>query len=577
MIKKDYIEVELTNRNFKKLSNLYNIPNTYKVGDIYKIPIELLSTGSNFKIDISCDYCGIDLVIKYKVYNKYTNIINKYSCSKKECSNQKIKDVCQAKYGVDNPFQSEFVKEKSKQTFLEKYGVEHQMQIEQTKEKIRKTNLERYGVENVTQSFEFKEKSKKTCLEKYGFEYSLQSEEVREKGKKTNLEKYGFEHSQKSSEVRKKTIKTCLDKWGFKTNLQSEESKEKIKQTNLERYGVESVMQSEEVRKLHCKMANNPNYISYVRDKISLFKCNKGHEFEISSDNYISSTKNNLTLCTICNPIGDSSSLKENELFGYIKSIYSTEVKKYKDKLEIDIYLPELNLGFEFNGLYWHSEGKKDRDYHLNKTKYFEEKGIRIIHIWEDDWIYKNDIVKSQVRNLLGLSNKIYARKCQVREVDTKDDRIFLDNNHIQGFVNSNIKIGLYYNNELVSLMTFDKFEGRKKLTETEYNLNRFCNKIGYSIIGGASKLLKYFIDTYQPTRIISYADRDWSIGNLYEKLGFEMLYKSKPDYKYVVTDKRIHKSNYKKSKTGISEAKLNLLKIYDCGKMKFELKIKSE
>ena len=125
--------------------------------------------------------------------------------------------------------------------------------------------------------------------------------------------------------------------------------------------------------------------------------------------------------------------------------------------------------------------------------------------------------------------------------------------------------------------MTFDKFEGRKKLSETEYNLNRFCNKIGYSVIGGASKLLKYFIDTYQPTRIISYADRDWSIGNLYEKLGFEMLYKSKPDYKYVVTDKRIHKSNYKKSKTGISEAKLNLLKIYDCGKIKFELKIKSE
>lgn len=149
-----------------------------------------------------------------------------------------------------------------------------------------------------------------------------------------------------------------------------------------------------------------------------------------------------------------------------------------------------------------------------------------------------------------------------------------MNNNHIQGFVNSNIKIGLYYEQELVSIMTFDKFEGRKKLPDLEWNLNRFCNKIGYSITGGASKLLNYFTNKYLPNRIISYADKDWSVGNLYEKLGFISINESIPDYKYLVDKKRIHKSRFKKSKTGISESNLNLPKIWDCGKIKFEKKI---
>jgi hypothetical protein len=333
-------------------------------------------------------------------------------------------------------------------------------------------------------------------------------------------------------------------------------------------------MKFDDYRRLIFKVANNENYIKYLGNKVSLFKCDKGHEYEINSDNYFGRIKGNISLCTICNPIGDSKSIKEKELFEYINSIYNCEIRqKYRNKLEIDIYLPELNIGFEFNGLYWHSDGKKDKDYHFNKTKYFNDKGIRIIHIWEDDWDHKNNIIKSQIRNLIGLSDKIWARKCQIKEVPVKEARDFLDNNHIQGFVNSNIKIGLYHNNELVSLMTFDKFEGRKKLSSTEYNLNRFCNKIGFSVIGGASKLLNYIIKEYKPTRIISYADRDWSIGNLYNKLGFEVVYISEPDYKYVVNGRRIHKSNFKKSITGLSENKLNINKIWDCGKIKFELK----
>jgi hypothetical protein len=264
-----------------------------------------------------------------------------------------------------------------------------------------------------------------------------------------------------------------------------------------------------------------------------------------------------------------------------IKEVYIGEIiQSYRDGLEIDVYLPELKLGFEFNGLYWHSELKKYKNYHIDKTKYFEERGIRIFHIWEDNWTFNRDIVKSQLKNWLGLTNnKIFARKCILKVVENKDSKKFLDENHIQGYVNSNYSLGLYHNDELVSIMNFDKYEGRKKMNDSEWNLNRFCNKINTNVIGGASKLLKYFIEKNKPNRIISYADRDWSVGSLYHKLGFNLIKESNPDYKYIVDDKRVHKSRFRKSNlkiSGITESEYtnekNINRIWDCGKLKFEI-----
>ena len=452
---------------------------------------------------------------------------------------------------------------------------------ESTRKKLKETIKEKYGVDHYSKTGEYVEKVKRTSLEKWGVDNYSKTEEYLIKSKNAYLQKYGVDNFTKTEEYKEKSKKTFLDKWGVEFPTQSEEIKNKIKITNSKRYGHPHIFMSNKYRVDNFQISKDINYISY-EDGFNIFKCDcdKEHTFKISTDDYYGRIKSGNKLCTICYPISDLSSLKEKMLLHYISNIYDGEIiTNWREKYEIDIYLPELKLGFEFNGLHWHSEKYKDKNYHLDKTKYFQERGIRIIHIWEDDWIHKVDIIKSQIRNWLGLTEgKIFARDCQVRLIkDSKISSTFLNENHLQGVDKSNIKLGLYYNEDLVSIMTFNKSEGRKKMTEGEWNLSRFCNKIGINVVGGSSRLLIYFVSNWNPVRIVSYADRDWSIGNLYYKLGFNLVSESKTDYKYIINGRRIHKSRFRKSKlnTQLTESQymknLNITKIWDCGKLKFE------
>lgn len=453
-----------------------------------KEDISDIAKWSKSEITAICDSCSLEKVMKMKLYSSYGYKDGEYLC--KSC--------------------------KRKKNNLEKWGVENVFQLDEVKEKIKKSNLEKWGVENPSQNNEIKEKIKKSF---------------------SKLNK---------DEVNKKRIKTVREKWGVDNISQLNKTKEKKEKTNFKNFGSHN-KKSEIFRKEYFKIANDKNYIKYKT-----------------------------LLCTLCNPINKSQSGKEIKLYNFINSIYDGEITQNHriENKEIDIYLPELNLGFEFNGVYWHSDLYKEKDFHLSKTKFFKEKGIHIFHIWEDEWDDKSDILKSQIKNLLKLNNKIGARKCKIKEIkDTKMARNFLNNNHIQGCVNSSLKLGLFHNEELVSIMSFDHFEGRNRMPDDNWNLNRFCNKLNINVIGGASKLLNYFIKNYEVKRIISYADISWSKGNLYETLGFKKIKESRYDYKYVIDGKRIHKSNFKKSNTGISESSLDLPKIYDCGKIKYEFK----
>ncbi len=287
-----------------------------------------------------------------------------------------------------------------------------------------------------------------------------------------------------------------------------------------------------------------------------------------------------------CPKCGLSYDKSENELKDFITSLnieFIENTRKIISPLELDIYIPSHNIAIEYDGLYWHSEIHKPSNYHLNKTQLCEKQGIQLIHIFEDEWIHKRKIVKSRLVNIFGLTqNKIFARKCLIKEVSSKECKIFLDDNHIQGSVNSSIKLGLYLDDELVSLMTFGK--GRIALggDSNQYELLRFCNKLNTSVVGGADKLLKHFIKTQQPKKIISYADRRWSQGGLYDKLGFDNTHNSSPNYWYVINNKRKYRFGFRKSiliKQGYDLNKTEhqimldrkIYRIYDCGTMVYK------
>ena len=276
---------------------------------------------------------------------------------------------------------------------------------------------------------------------------------------------------------------------------------------------------------------------------------------------------------------------------------YLTNVRDAIPPKELDIYIPSKKVAIEINGCYWHSDKEKPKNYHIDKFEVCRDNGIRLIQIWEDWMFNKPEIVRSFLMSKLGCcTSTIYARKCELREVTNKDSIMFLNENHIQGRCNSKYSYGLFYDNELVSLMTFGHNRGcvgnmcSKKSAESEYELLRFCNKINTRVIGGASRLLKHFIETFHSSKIISYASCDISDGNLYKVLGFESDNKITRSYWYIDprTLTRYHRSSFTKSKIvekGIKEAKgswteneamdeAGYIRIYDAGQTKWVKKI---
>jgi hypothetical protein len=288
-------------------------------------------------------------------------------------------------------------------------------------------------------------------------------------------------------------------------------------------------------------------------------------------------------------------SVQEQELQNFIKTCLPDDNIIFNTRhlikgFEIDIYIPSYNLAIEYNGMFFHSENNgKGREYHLYKTEECEKQGIQLIHIFEDEWINKQNIIKSKLKNLLKINNnKIYARKCIIKNINNKEKNEFLNKNHIQGEDKSKIKLGLYHNNELVSVMTFGrlrKITGNKH-SECKYELIRYASKLDTNVVGGFSKLLNNFTKTYTPQEIVSYADRRYSIGRLYEFNGFSFIHNTPPNYWYMKYYKnREHRFKYRKSELSkllecynhdISEwenMKNNKYdRIWDCGSKKYIL-----
>lgn len=545
MIKNEIIKIKISN---KTISFYLKINPKLKIGDTVEVSSLDIQNGSHVVVTGICDYCGNEKKLSKKSYISQTkNNTEKFTCSK-TCSLSK-----------------------SKQTSLKKYGVENVFQSDEIKNKIKKTNIEKYGVENPQQLTEIKERTKLTNINKYGFEKPLMSNLIKEKVRKTNKEKFGFDYPAQSPDIKSKMELSCLNKYGVYNFSKTDYFKDILSRksftkmfNNLKKHGDLLESKRGEYR-INCRICNT--------------------EFSILYTLMYNRISNDESICTTCNP--KNQPIKENELYDFIINNYCGPIVKNDRKLiskEIDIYLPELNLAFEFNGLYWHSDLYKNRNYHLEKTKECHDKGLQLIHIWEDDWRYKRNIIESMILHKLGKSTSIWARKCEIKELsDNKLVREFLNKNHIQGFVGSSVKLGLFYNDQLVSIMTFGEL--RRSLGQVKkigsYELLRFCNIINYNIVGGSSKLLKYFINKYHPKEVVSYSDNCRSDGNMYRKIGFTLKSETPPNYYWVVDGIRKHRFNYRKDrliKSGHDSSKteveimneLGHYRIFDSGSKKW-------
>ena len=438
---------------------------------------------------------------------------------------------------------------------------------------------------------------KKAMIEKYGEENP--NKFGTKNFKQAMMKKYGVESSAQSKKIKNKMRASVLKKYGVENISQLDETKEKKKETNLRKYGVKSPWNQKKVVKNNL-IIKKENYFNNLENKTNctpLFNIDEysgiygkykwgcktcGYEF------FETLYRGNEVMCPKCFP--KNTSISQNEISEYIKSFNITIVENTRSiisPLELDIYIPSKNLAIEFNGLYWHSELYKDKNYHLQKTEYCEKLNIQLIHIFEDEWLFKKEIVKSRLNNILGLnSNRIGARKCLIQEVNSKEKNIFLNKYHIQGSDKSSVNLGAYYDNSLIGIMTFSKPRlcmGRKKSREGIFELSRFATIDNTYTPGLASKLLKHFITAYKPIEMYSYADRRWSQGKLYDKIGFKFDSFTAPNYWYINSElKRHHRFNYRKdrlksfpnySKDKSEKQIMNeagFLRVYDCGNYKF-------
>lgn len=441
------------------------------------------------------------------------------------------------------------------------------------------------------------EQRKKTYFEKTGYYHQMHNPEVKKK-KQLSL---GTTSPLKLESVRNKVSQTHKNKRN--DPVIGREIKEKTQKTNLERYGethwsktrdgkaylrekklIDGLYKYDILKEMQLEYADNFEYQNahYYHN----WRCNRcGDLFKTCWNNIREGY-----LCPTCFPRTANTSVYEKEIYKFIYNLGFTDAEENNRTIinpkELDIFIPSINTAIEFNGLYWHSEemGRVDKNYHLDKTNECLNKGVNLIQIFEDEWVKKQKLVRERLKNILGKNNnkiKIYGRNCYIKEVDNKTKNEFLNEFHLQGGDISPIRLGAFYNDKLVGVMTFSKGKISKgsKSNKNIWELSRFCTDYNYNCIGLGGKLLNYFKNNYKWEKIFTYADKRWSNGDLYYTLGFKYTGDTKPNYWYIDLNKpkRIHRfALRKRENSNLTEHEIRrqegYYRIWDCGNMKFEM-----
>jgi hypothetical protein len=326
--------------------------------------------------------------------------------------------------------------------------------------------------------------------------------------------------------------------------------------------------------------------LSNLTDKKYNIRCNLCTTTFTLTKQYFFKSKFTSKMCPTCYPRQTTVSKGETEMYEFIKSLRQDSLQSYRatyHEKEIDIFIPSLNIGFEYNGLYWHSEevltaNGKSKTADFEKYQYFKTTGIRVINIFEDEWKHKKEIVKSQIRSILRLTPTIISsQECTIKEITSKETTTFFNQNHITKNNRSSVNLGLFFNSELVSVMTFSTRIVSKKIKIC--TINNIASLLNCCVVGNASKLLKHFVNTYSPDQVIAYSDNRWSDGTVYKKLGFLKDSETKPTYWYLEQNQvcRISQHTFRKLKKNNqfllkdqSKKFTPYSRIWDCGKTKW-------
>lgn len=495
------------------------------------------------------------------------------------------------KYGCVSPMQNEEVRQRIKQTNLERYGSENPMECAEIRQKLKETNMEKYGADTVLRLKEFRKDEKiyniskedlihyyidenltindiakifgcskgvidnriaeyeikkprkliddtieRTNMAKYGVKTTAVLPEVVEKRIVTNLERYGVENPISTEEVRTKIKNTCLEKYGAECSLSNSIVRAKAKETLRRRYhrenGSQTHLSEESIEVLSSREAlrefmitNNIHTVRELTLALGRGSMPKIGEYLHKYDSW-----------DLINP---KESYQEFEIMSFVRSL---GVSCYKDKsilkpYEIDCYCPEYKIGIEFNGIYWHSNLQKEKDYHVKKSKLAEQKGVRLIHIYENEWedARIRPILESMLKIAFGkVENRIYARNCEIREITNREAKPFNEANHLQGHRNAQITYGLFYKDKLVQLMSFSRHK------KYEWEIIRGCPGSNNVVVGGVSKLFKHFVRENNPSQVFSYADFNKFDGEGYLALGMKFIGYSGPDLRWVIDGKVI-------------------------------------
>lgn len=497
----------------------------------------------------------VQFEVEYSIFKR--NLKRNPSCifgGTKEELKEQIRKANIKKYGVEHPLQLKTTKEQIKQRNIEKYGVDNVMKLDFFKDKLKNTFIKKYNVEHFSKTEDFKEK----IIKKFNSKSEMEIQKINNKRAKTIHEKYG-EEGLKNQEIRKKTNKTNIEKYGAENPQQVSEIKKKTEQTNLKRYGSKFIFENNEIKKkikrakiqkgIYKEYKSKPlkewaEEIGFSRTHFNKLVNDYGFEQAIQM------TPQESSLETIIK------NFLEKEKIDYIHN------KKFGD-YRPDFLIPEHNLIIECDGLFWHSDKIiNNKEYHKAKKEFYESQGYDSLFFRENELKNKFSIVESIISNKIKKSKRIFARKCQIKEVNKNISKDFFEENHLMGN-GTGRSYGLYFENVLVCCIQVRWQNKENKLID----ISRFAPKLNHLVIGGFSKLINHIKEQENPQYIQTFIDKRYGSGVYLKSLGWSNI-SNYSSFSWTNGNEAFHRMKF----PGNSGYEKGLVKIWDCGQSKFVL-----